>query len=327
MPAIEEINLVGKRQDLSDMLVLTNAADMPFISQVKKGSSPNNTLLEYPIDKYATPRTEGVPDGKDADAFEDTQANRAVCRSRVMKQWRNPMVTDLAENVTDQAGDGGSKFAQAKSKALVELKQDMELTACGTQDSNAQTSATVGTVTRGLGSWIATSAQADSATAIPAGFFPSAGQVTTANLSVWEENELRAMLQARYETVKASGDLVAICGPSVKNKVSDFSRFDDDGTTKTQVRRFNGGTSAIATSVDVYRGDYGTVKFFLSTFLPTGRTLYILDMNCLEVRATRQPGFKELPDLGAGPRGIIDCVWALVNRNPTSHCRASLADA
>ena len=117
MPAIEEVNLIGKRQDLSDALVMTNAADLPFTTMVKKGTAPGNTLLEYPIDKYADARTEGVPDGQDASAFEDTQANRALCRSRVMKQWRNPMVTDLAENVTDQAGDGGSKFAQAKAKA------------------------------------------------------------------------------------------------------------------------------------------------------------------------------------------------------------------
>lgn len=325
MPSIEEVNLVGKRQDLSDALVITNAADLPFITMVRKGSAPANTLLEYPIDKYADARTEGVPDSQDATSFEDTQANRALCRSRVMKQWRNPKVSDLAENVTDQAADGGSKMAQAKAKSIVELKQDMELTALGTQDSSAQTSATVGAVTRGLGSWIATSAQADTATAIPAGFFPASGQVATSAASTFDEDELRALLQARYETVKAKGDLTALCGTTVKNRISDFSRLDVAGATTTGVRRFDGKVSEISTMIEIYRGDYGSVKVMLDLFLPTAKTIYILDMNHLEVRATRSPNFKDLPDLGGGPRGIIDCVWALVNKNPQAHCRGSLS--
>ena len=263
-----------------------------------------------------------MPDGQDASAFEDTQANRALCRSRVMKQWRNPMVTDLAENVTDQAGDGGSKFAQAKAKATIELKQDMEKTALGSQDSNAQTNATTGAVTRGLGSWIATSAQSDTATAIPTGFFPAAGQLESGTLAAFEEDELRAMLQARYETVKAKGDLKAFCGTRVKNKISDFSRLDEKGGTSYSVRRFNGSTMTIETSVEIYRGDYGSVEIFLDLFLPSSLTMYIADMNHLEIRATRSPNFKELPDLGGGPRGIIDCVWGLVNKNPQSHCKA-----
>lgn len=323
MPAIEEVNLVGKIQDLSDVLAIANAAEMPFMTQVKKGKAPTNTLVEYPIDKYDDARSAGVPDGKDADAFEDAQANRALVYSRLMKQWRNPMVTEFAEDITAQAGDSGSKFNQAKATKTVELKQDWEKTFLGNQDSAPQSSATVGAVARGMGSWTQTTAQADTPTAVPAAYRPSSAQIYGGAAASFFEDDLRALLQARFENMKQRGDLKGFVGTLIKNQISDFSRFDVISASKVSVRRFEPGSAPIEinTSVDIYHGDYGDVEFFLDMFVASMKDGHLIDMNMVELRPGKLPHFEALPNLGGGPRGIVSAILTLANKNPQAHCK------
>ena len=322
MPQVEEVNLVGKKQDISDLLVIANAAEMPFFTQIRKGKKPDSTLVEYPVDKYDNPRNDGVPDGKDADVFEDAQKDRELLRSRVQKWRRNPMVSEMAEDVTKQAGSGVSKFADAKAKKLVELKQDIEYTMLGNQDSRAQQSATIGAQTRGMGSWTQTTAQADTATAVPDGYRPVAGQIYSGTIGNFIEDALRALLQARYEQVKSKGDLNAFVGTLIKNAVSDMSRFEVVPNGKTLVRRFDGKKDhVLETMVEIYKGDYGIVKFFIDLFTASSLDGHIIDMNKVEFRPAKAPQFKDLPDLDGGPRGVVKAIGALANLLPPAHCK------
>jgi len=325
MPGLQEADLVGKIQDISRVLTYTNAADTPFASMIKKGKRCNNTLAEYPIDKYDTPRTSGVPDGKDVPAFDNTQKNRAKLYSRVQRIWRNPMVSTMAQDVTDQAGDDGDKMAQSKAKALIELKQDEEAILLGDQDSSDQTDAETGAVTRGIRSWISATAQADTVTAVPAAYRTPSSNIYSGALTSFNEDALRAILQSRWNTIKQKGDLYGFLGSDVKNVISDFTRYEADKASTLQVRRFNTSeTDTVSTQVDFYKGDYGSLKLMLDAFILTAgvsdtKAGAIVDMNMVEERINVAGRSRDLPDLGGGPRATIDKIFALACLNPQAH--------
>lgn len=319
MPGVQEADLVGKIHDISDVLVLTNAAEMPFTTMIKKGKKPENTLVEYPIDKYDSANSTGVLFGQDAGNFVNTQANRGLLYARVMRQWRNPMVDTAAQEISKQAGDGGDKFAQSRAKTTVELKQDMELTLLGAQDSTPE-SGTTPAVTRGMRCWTNYTLQTtDTATLVPAAFRPASGQIYSGTLADFWEADLKAILQARYETLKARGDLQAFAGTDIKSRVSDFTRFDVVPSGKTLARRFDGKITEIVNMVEVYRGDWGTVTFTPDLFTYNSKACEIVDMNMVEVRPVTAPRFIELENKGGGRRGINEVMYALVNRNPQAH--------
>lgn len=318
MPATQEINQVGKREDLSDALVFTNASKTPFVTMVSKGSKPGNTLLEFPIDQYAEPNTDGVVDGADVSMFQDEQEDRALLYARIQKVRRAPKVTDLAQSVSVQAGTP-NPIAAAKAKALVELKFDIE-SVCLSDNESQEDAGSVPYKTRGLGVWLQATAQTD--LPVPAAYRTASGQIYSSAIGSLTESLFRGLLQAKWQNTRNSGTLYAFCGSYVKNAITDYTRYEPTVSNYTNVRRFNSARpTTIETTVDIYKGDYDTVIFALDPFLPDNYRAYLLDLSGVSLRFTRAPGTKDLPDLGGGPRALVDAVFALIVNNPTAHIK------
>ncbi len=317
MPATQEIYQVGKREDLSDIVAVADAKGTPFTSALRKGKKPANTLSEWQVDGYDEPKTDGVLDGKDVESFEDASAQRARVGGRVQKFWRTPMVTDMAENVSDVAGIK-SEFANSKAKKTVELKRDIETTFLSDNDSQPQAGQQP-YKTRGMGKWISNSAQGD--LPVPEKYRTPVTSIYTGALSAFTEDELRAILQSRYDHCGTSDELLGFVGTDLKKTISDFTRFEPTKGSNTHVRRFNQTSTegTISTTVDFYESDFGSVELHLSSFLPDTKRGYFVDMRFAEVRTLRAPGFTGLENRGGGPRGIIDAIMMLCNLNPLAH--------
>jgi hypothetical protein len=314
---------VLKTLDISDVLTVTNAAEMPFVSQIKKGKAPTDTIFHWAVDKYSAASTTGVGFGVDATTFVNTQENRSELAGRVMKQWRNPMVDQAAQIIAEQAGDAGDKFAQARAKTTIELKQDMETVLLGTQDSKVDEGETSPGRTRGMACWTSSALQTvDTAYVVPAAFRPSSTQIYTGASASYTEATLRDQLKARWDTVRAQGQLMAFCSSGFKSIVSDFAKYDTVPGGKTALRSYNGQTtqSQVTSSVDIYKGDFGQVTFMLDAFVSGSfSSAEIVDMNKVEMRPTLMPQFRELEDKGGGRRGINETIYALQNWNPAAH--------
>lgn len=321
MPSTAEATQVGKREDLSDVIAVADQKDTPFSTRIKKGKKPGNTLFSWQADGFEDPRNEGVPDGKDADSHEDAARKRKRLYGRVQHQWRTPKVNNLAEDVSTVAGVPEKEFAKAKVKKTIELKRDIELTYLSDADS-AEDDGVAGYKTRGMGAWLDATLQIDTPTIVPVDYQTPAGSIYSGTLAAYDENALRAQLQSRWGQTGATNELVYFVGAGIKNAITDFTRFEPDVAGKTHVRHFNmtGDSGTVDTSVDLYKGDYGTVEVVLCSFMPNANRGYILDMNLVESRIHTAPGFKPLPDLGGGPRGIIDVITALACTNPLAHC-------
>jgi len=329
MPQTSEINQVGKREDLSDIIAVADAKSTIVSSMLPKGKRAMSTLLEWQADAYDATNTNGVVDGTDVEAFEDAAANRAKLQGRVQMFRRSPKVSTMAENVSVVAGlndadaqgvRGSTEFARAKAKKTVELKRDIEAAILSDNESQAD-NGTLPYKFRGLGKWLQSTAQTD--LPVDAAFRTPSGQIYASALTSFTEDSLKTLLQTRFDAVGKADELVLIAGTALKAKVSDFSRYEPNKSGELQVRRFDGKAgNTITNKVDVYEGDFGVVTIpEPSSFVPDAKRGYILDLRMLEIRPHTAPYYRDLPDLGGGPRGLIEAILAFCVTNPLSHCK------
>lgn len=329
MASTAELTQVGKREDLADIIAVADAKGTPFKTAIRKGKPVRNTFVEWQLDAYDSPQTDGALDGEDVSTYEDAAANRERIGVYVQELRRTPKVNQMAEEISDVAGindadpqgvRGSTEFSRAKAKKVVEIGRDIEATLLSNNETQAQSGASA-YKTRGLGRWIQATAQATHP--VPAQYRTPAASIYSGSIGSFDEDNLRALLQSRWEQTGSSDELMLFCGAGVKNRVTDFSRYEPTVTGYSNVRRFsnNGEATKVSSAVDIYHGDYGTVTCVLDNFVPDARTGYIVDMRDVELRTKGNPTYRDLPDLGGGPRGLIKAVIALTMGNPLGHCK------
>ena len=115
-----------------------------------------------------------------------------------------------------------SEFANAESKAVRELKRDLESAVCSAQDRDAD-DGTNPYKTRGMLKWLGVGGQpAD----VPSGFQNVANDTT----GTQTETTFNAVLQELYEANgMPGGQLTLIAGPGLKREISNFAR--QEGST------------------------------------------------------------------------------------------------
>lgn len=319
---------VGLREDLADVISVVDAKNTPVSSMAKKGSDlSNGSVFSWQADAYNDPSFDGVLTNADVSTFADPAANRALLSGRAQKFRRSIKVDDFAQNVDNVAGVGKRKeMARGVSRSLVELARDIESAICSDNDSQEQSGATP-FKTRGLGKWIDSSAQTD--LPVPAAFRTPSGSLNNTAMASLTEANVQSMLQSIYTVTGQINTMVLVCGPELKRKFTEFTRFatGSDSAQELSIRTFTQPTEArkITAKVDTFEGDFGTISLLPSLFNAKDqneatqlRRGYLLDPNMIELRYGRRPRFQELEDQGGGPRGLIDAICALVCWNPKS---------
>lgn len=329
MPSLNETQQVGRREDLSDILVVADAKNTPFTSMAKKGKKAVKTIFDWPVGQVPAPDTSSVPDGQAVDNVEDLSGNRALLHNRVHKLRRVVGCSEFAEDVNDPAGIQ-SEFANAKANALLAVKRAMEAVFCGDQDSSL-----VGTThtCRGLGSWINNSAQTDQA--VPAAYRTPVASIITAALTTLTEDNLRAVMQSIYQQTGQMGDWDGLVGVDLKTLISTFTIHDPNVASKTVVRTFQTQLkdNTLHDVIDIIRGDFGMIRLHPTLWNAWNNTTkvantkrgYVLDMDDVAIRANKLPGFKPLPDDDSGPRGVVSAIISDQVGNPLKHGKLDLS--
>ena len=327
MAATSILTIKGQKEDLSDAMVLIEPGDTPLFSMCKKSKEPTNVLFSWPADKYNDPQTAGVMANDDVTTFDDEHANRELLSGRIQKVRRSFQVDDLVENVADVAGVGRKQaFNKSAAKALVELKIDIEAILGSDNDSQVATGS-VPYKTRGIGSWIASGAQNDTATAVPANFrTPAASINATATASLTEANVIDVM-ESIFKVRRARRNYDLVCGTSLKRAFTNFIRTQTGSTNvMSSVRTFNTNLDSkkIVNTIDIYESDFGTVSLHVSTYLANGAAAavsaargYVLDMDLVSIGFNRKPRMEELEDRGGGRRGFCDAIFGVAVSNPS----------
>lgn len=334
MAATSYISSVGKREDLADIIAVVDAKETVLSSTIRKGKKPAAALTEWQVDNMPSTSTAGVVDGTDVTSFSSGE-NYASGRARIgnyIQQFRRvPAVSRLEETVAVVAGinnadpngvSGNTEFARAKAKSTIMLKRDVETALLSDNGAQAD-NGTVPFLTRGLGKWLVVSGSKDSVQPVPDAYCSPSASIYSGAIASFTEDSFRTLLQSRWAQTGKAGNLLGIVGSDVKNAISDFSRYLPNKTSNTSVRFYNQSPEdkKVSTAVDIYSGDYGDVELFLSAFVPNTTRGYIIDPEYVELRTHTAPYFTQLPDLGGGPRGIVETIVALAVTNPLAHAK------
>ena len=303
---------VSNREDLTDVLTILAPEETPILSLANK-SKATATFNEWTVDVLATPSSTGIQEGADISTYTDKFAGRARLGNYIQLFRRDFMVSQLQQAVESV---GPARIAEAESKAVREIKRDMEKTICGDQDRSVEDGASARYVTRGLGNWLASAGPAD----VPSNFRTPAASINSSGTTLTENvfNGLIASIFTQTGTVDA---LSLVAGTTLRRTVSGFARAD--GNTTENVYHVNqmATDKEVTLSVNTYDSDFGLITVINGNpaCLPDSSRGYIINPNYIGVAELMSLGSTRVPDQGGGQRGFVDAAMALQVFSPLAH--------
>lgn len=318
---------VAKVQDLSNEFVNAESRKYPFTSSVRKGAPPINAQLEYPVEKYDTPTTNGAIDEADPVTYQNPSEGDAVLYARVHTWERAVRIGGHSVTFTHQAGITPRNIIARKiAKKLVELKGDCELTFLGDQESQVDTGG-VPNKTRGLGKWISSSAQ--SHYAVDSNYLTPAASIdastTTAN---YTDATVLDILKSSYGVHgDPEANMTIWAGATWKQTLGRFTFYSRNVSNYTAVRQFNQSSTdkIVLGKVDMLETDFGNPVVRLSRFVNasgdhTSATSKLLALGVIddlvETRWAAQPYAEKLAKTGRNEKFFVTATAALCVLNP-----------
>lgn len=292
-----------------------------------KSPRPTSFYQEWQADNLSPVQFAGVLEGTDVSSFANAATNRARFGNFVQKFWRTWAVSDIVE-AADVAGVS-KEVANAKSKKMRELKRDIE-SAIGSDNEMQQDNGSVPYLMRGLGMWIGGTQTVHAVPALYVTPTASTNQTATASLT---EVLFNTVFQSIFEQNGGKRAYTLYAGPNLKRYISMFQRLTgSSGTTQTYQVHQAAEEHRIDLHVELYEGDFHSVTIVpdlfnglvttstqATTFPITNQSRargYIIDPDLVGIGYMLGMENMELPDLGAGRRGLIKSVVTLMCKNP-----------
>lgn len=325
-------NIVGIREDLTDFLTILEPEDTPKLSMFNKSPRPTSYFQEWQVDNLFPPNFSGVLEGVDASSFDNAAENRARIGNYVQKFWRRWAVSDIVE-AADVAGVS-NEVANAKMKKLREIKRDIEA-AIGSDNEMQADNGSVPYLFRGLGMWIGGT---QTVHAVPTLFQTPANSLNNTATASLTETNFNTVFQSIFEQNGGKRAYTLTAGTNLKKYISLFQRVTGaSGTTQTYQVVQAAEQHEIDLHVDLYNGDFHTVTIIPDLFngllsqsqgvsgtvgasFPLSNQSrargYVIDPDLVGVGYMIGLNNQELPDQGAGRRGLIKTVLTLMVKNP-----------
>ena len=314
-------NVAGNREQILDVLTILEPEETPVVSMAKKLPA-TATFVEWQVDNLAQPNISGVSEGEDVSSFDNKAVNRTKLGNYVQKFRRQWMVSDIQELV-NTAGVS-SEVANSEAKSLRELKIDLEVAICSSEDRQAEGGAGSPYLTRGLGKWLGNADFTGAPADLPAAYtLPTGSSDNTGTIS---EAIFNSVLQSRYQTVgSANSKLTLVAGPALKTQISNFTRSEGAAREINYHVNQEATSKTVSFSVNVYDGDFGLVNIVPSLF--NNRTAaapdtldddfgYLIDPDLIGLLVLKAESNTELENQGGGRRGYTDVIAGLACFNP-----------
>lgn len=325
-----ERDAVGKVQDLAEAFVNAEKRMLPFMSAIPKGSAPVNSQLEYPVEKFDTPNTNGASDEADPVQYQNPRQNDALLYARVQTWERAARVGGHAVTFMNLAGvTPRNVIAKAIAKKLIELKTDMELTMLSDNEAQIETSSSTPNKTRGLGKWI--SSTAGSVYPVDSNYLtPAASIDASTTTGAYTDQTITAVAESMYlQHGDMEQEVVVWCGADWKRnlgRITFYSR-NDPSSNYTQVRRFvqTDLDQVQLGKVDVLETDFGRFVVRLDRWInasgdqtTSASKLLALAVptRLLELRMSETPYMLPLARTGRNQKFLVTATGALAVTNP-----------
>lgn len=340
MASLLERSQVAKREDLLDLLTRVDEKATPFMSLVNKGTTPQNTRMDWPVDAYASPSLGGIVDGKDITEtgggdYENPAGSRALLFNYLQTFRRAAMISRLAGDVSVIAGVADEK-ANAVAVKGVELLRDMETTMLSDQEFDTD-DGTNPYLLRAMGVWVrgdstintagfGSLAGQSSGFEVPAAFRPADGQINGDATADLTESDIQTMLQTIWTNTGMIGDYKLFCDATLRRAFTDFTRTIATAGYSQRNLNYDGDGTKITNTTTIFEGDFGQVEVIADNFIGANRPGvtfaqeagrgYLLDMDKIDVRLEKSPTVETFEDRGGGERIMIEGRATLQVRNP-----------
>lgn len=285
---------IGNREDLSDQIYNVDPLETPFYKMCAK-TKASASLHEWETQALRTAANNAQIEADDVAFAAVTPTVREVNRAQHCRV--EVIVSDFQEEV-DKAGRESEMTYQLMLKSK-ELNRDIEVVLTGNRAPVTGNSTTAPQM-RPLGSWYVTNDNR--------GAGGADGTTTTAAT----DGTQRALTEALVKNVlqlcyTAGGNPDTLMpGPFNKGVISAFS-----GNATRTVDAVN---SKLVTSIDLYKGDFSTVKVVPNRF-SRDRDLHVLQSDLWAVATSRAKKTKDLAKTGDATKAMIITSITLEARN------------
>ena len=132
------------------------------------------------------------------------------------------------------------------------------------------------------------------------------------------------MITSIFRENGSSNNLMLVADTALRSEVSDFARVLETGKNDLRNVNYEGGSSTIKVSVDLYQSDHGIVSVVNmnpdcapdTTNKDTG---YLINPEYYGVHELIPMCSTRLPNQGGGERGYVDCALTLGVYQPAAH--------
>jgi hypothetical protein len=259
----------------------------------------------------------GSVDGVDVSAYENLNSGRAVLTNYVQVFQRAIRVSPLSVDVSIVAGLR-DELAGMVAKGIKTLKRDMELTVCSDNAAQVDAGGTTPYLTKALGVWIANAA--GTVAPIATAYLTPTTSINTTATASFAETDAQGVLTSIYGQTGQMKTYDTVVGPTLKRAFSNLlytaTASGTDAYQSIRTLQRDAYSDTISSSVDLFEGDFGSLRLHPTLFNHNAFRGYVLDMDLLELRYTSLPQVTELPDAGGGPARLIKAVAGLVCKNP-----------
>lgn len=326
MAGLFEVDQVGKRESLSDVIGIVDSLACPVSSMIPKRPKPVQKIHQGQMKNYPRSGFKGVMDGVDASNWKHNQ--RKLVYAVAQKIWSLPAVSDFTD-VTEVAGiKNGNEFAEQIADGIVDVKRMKEMRICSAEDCSVDDGNNVPNETRGLFEWIKATAQ--TTYPVDASFLTPAASIYSGALASLSSESFKGLFQSAYKKRKAPCNFKGIVGVELKRQIAKYTEYSPDVASNTAIRTYNTNLDKkeLIDVIDRVVLDTGAIDLFLSAFLYcneadgadtayTHKSGLFLDMSMVGLALNRAARVTKQEYKGGGEKAIVDEIFCLIVDNPS----------
>jgi hypothetical protein len=308
MATYKQYDVIGDREDLTDVIYNISPTDTPFMSSVGK-TKATAVLHEWQTDSLAAADgTNAAVEGADASSATLSPTTRVGNRTQISQ--KTIQISGTLESV-DKAGRKSEKAYQL-SKASSELKRDMEKILLSNQVAAAGNSSTARTL-GGLQAWINTNVSLG--TSGVAGSLGTTAKVDGTNRA-FAEDQVKEVVREAY--TNGGNPSVVMVSPAKKQEFSAFS-----GIAQQRYNADGNKPSTIVGAADIYLSDFGTLSVvpnrFMTAEADSGEVAFVLDPEYAAIAYLRPFQTNELAKAGDSEKTQLLVEYTLEVKNEAAH--------
>jgi hypothetical protein len=294
----ETYQVIGTREDLSDIIANIAPTETPFLTALKTGKA-DNTFPEWQTDTLATAAANAQLEGDEATFTASVPTQRLGNRTQIS---RKTVIVTGSNEETKKAGRD-KELAYQIGKRSKELKRDIELALCGKNAVTAGVSDSTARVSGGFETWVSTNVLGGTSyasVAKTAGQPNNAATITDGTQRALDEEELKSVLASAWT---AGGQpTMAMVGAFNKRAISGF--------TGNATRTIDAGGKRLQNAIDVYAHDFGEISIVPNRF-SRDRTCMLVDPEYWEMLWLRPIFMTPLAKTGDAEKRMLLGEWTL----------------